>query len=80
MNDDNAAITLESVSKYYRVYFEKPRTTVGWRGLINDPNLDGTFDMAEGLRRARALLVQLTDLGLLVKDSADGSHEVFVFI
>ena len=49
-----------------RAYFEKPRTTVGWRGLINDPNMDGTFDMAEGLRRARTLLAQITDLGLPV--------------
>ena len=36
-----------------RVYFEKPRTTVGWKGLINDPNLDGSFDINEGLRVAR---------------------------
>lgn len=49
-----------------RAYFEKPRTTVGWRGLINDPHMDGSFDMAEGLRRARRLLVSLTDLGLPV--------------
>jgi 3-deoxy-7-phosphoheptulonate synthase len=47
-----------------RAYFEKPRTTVGWRGLINDPYLDGTFDMAEGLRRARALLARIADMGL----------------
>jgi len=49
-----------------RAYFEKPRTTVGWRGLINDPRMDGTFDMAEGLRLARKLLVQITDMGLPV--------------
>ena len=49
-----------------RTYFEKPRTTVGWRGLINDPYLDGNYDMAEGLRRARKLLVAITDLGLPV--------------
>jgi 3-deoxy-7-phosphoheptulonate synthase len=47
-----------------RVYFEKPRTTVGWKGLINDPNLDGTFDMNQGLRRARQLLLQITELGI----------------
>ncbi len=47
-----------------RVYFEKPRTTVGWKGLINDPHLDGTFDMAEGLRRARRLLLDIAGLGL----------------
>ncbi len=39
-----------------RVYFEKPRTTVGWKGFINDPNLDGTFDVELGLHRARELL------------------------
>ncbi|MBB6052671.1 3-deoxy-7-phosphoheptulonate synthase [Armatimonas rosea] len=49
-----------------RTYFEKPRTTVGWRGLINDPHLDGTYDMSEGLRRARKLLVEITELGLPV--------------
>jgi 3-deoxy-7-phosphoheptulonate synthase len=47
-----------------RVYFEKPRTTVGWKGLINDPRLDGTFAINEGLRLARRLLVDLADLGL----------------
>jgi len=47
-----------------RVYFEKPRTTVGWKGLINDPNLDGTFDINHGLRIARDLLVKLTELGM----------------
>ncbi len=47
-----------------RVYFEKPRTTVGWKGLINDPELDGSCDMSQGLRRARALLMQITEMGL----------------
>lgn len=47
-----------------RVYFEKPRTTVGWKGLINDPNLDGTFDMQAGLKRARAFLLEVLGLGL----------------
>ena len=47
-----------------RVYFEKPRTTVGWKGLINDPHLDGSCDMSHGLRRARALLMQITAMGL----------------
>jgi len=47
-----------------RVYFEKPRTTVGWKGLINDPHLDGTFDIEQGLRRARKLLIQITEMGL----------------
>jgi len=47
-----------------RVYFEKPRTTIGWKGLINDPHLDGSFDMAEGLRLARRLLNDIASLGL----------------
>ena len=47
-----------------RVYFEKPRTTVGWKGLINDPRLDGSFAINEGLRLARRLLVDLAELGL----------------
>ena len=49
-----------------RVYFEKPRTTVGWKGLINDPHLDDSFDINSGLRAARGLLVQLGDMGLPV--------------
>ncbi|MBS3847704.1 3-deoxy-7-phosphoheptulonate synthase [Devosia sp. BSSL-BM10] len=47
-----------------RVYFEKPRTTVGWKGLINDPNLDGSFDIDNGLHTARALLLDIANLGL----------------
>jgi 3-deoxy-7-phosphoheptulonate synthase len=47
-----------------RVYFEKPRTTVGWKGLINDPRLDGSFVINEGLRLARGLLRDLAELGL----------------
>ena len=47
-----------------RVYFEKPRTTVGWKGLINDPNLDGSFEINKGLGLARRLLVDLNDLGM----------------
>jgi len=47
-----------------RVYFEKPRTTVGWKGLINDPHMDGSFDVEAGLRKARELLIYLTELGL----------------
>jgi 3-deoxy-7-phosphoheptulonate synthase len=49
-----------------RVYFEKPRTTVGWKGLINDPNLDGSFRINEGLRVARQLLVELNESGMPV--------------
>jgi 3-deoxy-7-phosphoheptulonate synthase len=47
-----------------RVYFEKPRTTVGWKGLINDPHLDGSFAIRNGLYRARKFLLDVTDLGL----------------
>jgi 3-deoxy-7-phosphoheptulonate synthase len=47
-----------------RVYFEKPRTTTGWKGLINDPHLDDTYDMATGLRLARKFLLDLADQGL----------------
>ena len=47
-----------------RVYFEKPRTTVGWKGYINDPRLDGSFRINEGLRRARQLLLEVSALGL----------------
>ncbi|ACV36050.1 3-deoxy-7-phosphoheptulonate synthase AroG [Accumulibacter sp.] len=47
-----------------RVYFEKPRTTVGWKGLINDPRLDNSFRINEGLRLARGLLLEINDMGL----------------
>jgi len=47
-----------------RVYFEKPRTTVGWKGLINDPSLDGAFDIAGGLRKAREILMRINEMGL----------------
>jgi len=47
-----------------RVYFEKPRTTVGWKGLINDPELDGSFKIDNGLRLARSLLLDINNLGL----------------
>ncbi|MCX7168821.1 MAG: 3-deoxy-7-phosphoheptulonate synthase AroG [Proteobacteria bacterium] len=47
-----------------RVYFETPRTTVGWKGLINDPRLDGSFKISEGLRLARQLLYEINELGL----------------
>jgi 3-deoxy-7-phosphoheptulonate synthase len=49
-----------------RVYFEKPRTTTGWKGLINDPHLDGSLDVNTGLRMARQLLLEVLDLGLPV--------------
>jgi len=47
-----------------RVYFEKPRTTVGWKGLINDPDLDNSFQINKGLRTAREMLLEINDLGL----------------
>ncbi|MFC3283674.1 3-deoxy-7-phosphoheptulonate synthase [Litchfieldella rifensis] len=47
-----------------RVYFEKPRTTVGWKGLINDPHINGSFEIEEGLHIARRLLVELAEMGL----------------
>jgi 3-deoxy-7-phosphoheptulonate synthase len=47
-----------------RVYFEKPRTTVGWKGFINDPGLDGTCDINQGLRQARQLLLTINEMGL----------------
>ena len=54
----------ESLEIVMRVYFEKPRTTVGWKGLINDPYLDETFRIDEGLRIARQLLIEINRMGL----------------
>ncbi|WP_346798726.1 3-deoxy-7-phosphoheptulonate synthase [Halomonas sp. Bachu 37] len=54
----------ESLYIVMRVYFEKPRTTVGWKGLINDPHLNDSFEIEEGLHIARKLLVDLAELGL----------------
>jgi len=47
-----------------RAYFEKPRTTLGWKGLINDPRLDGTYDMATGLHKAREILLAISEMGV----------------
>lgn len=47
-----------------RVYFEKPRTTVGWKGLINDPHLDGTYDINQGLEKARRFLLDVNEIGM----------------
>ncbi len=47
-----------------RVYFEKPRTTIGWKGFINDPHLDGSFKIDEGLRKARKLMLNINEIGL----------------
>lgn len=76
IHDDNAAFEYaerlkhlrnqvkETLLVVMRVYFEKPRTTVGWKGLINDPSLDGTCDMLEGLRKARKLLLRINEIGV----------------
>src|SRR5688500_15151324 len=47
-----------------RVYFEKPRTTTGWKGLINDPNMDSSFAIEDGLKKARRLLLDLAEMGM----------------
>ena len=54
----------EDLEIVMRVYFEKPRTTVGWKGLINDPDLDGSFQINKGLRMAREVLLNINSLGL----------------
>jgi 3-deoxy-7-phosphoheptulonate synthase len=59
-----AAAHADDLHVVMRTYFEKPRSTVGWKGLINDPGLDGSFDVARGLRTARALMLDLARLGL----------------
>ncbi len=62
-----AALAEQLKDKYFivmRVYFEKPRTTIGWKGFINDPHLDGSTDMEYGLRTARKLLLDIANLGL----------------
>ncbi len=76
IHDVNAALEfaglLQQAARYFiddlliimRVYFEKPRTTTGWKGLISDPKLDGSFDMNHGLLLARKLLVDLSNLGV----------------
>ena len=63
---ERASALSDELHVVMRVYFEKPRTTVGWKGLINDPHLDDSFDINSGLRAARGLLVQLGDMGLPV--------------
>src|SRR6266850_6386063 len=54
----------EQMEIVMRVYFEKPRTTIGWKGLINDPHLDGSYDIETGLKKARKLLLELTAMGV----------------
>ena len=62
--------TSESLYIVMRAYFEKPRTTVGWKGFINDPYLDDTFRIEEGIRRARKLLIDITRMGLPLSTEA----------
>jgi 3-deoxy-7-phosphoheptulonate synthase len=54
----------DSLQIVMRTYFEKPRTTLGWKGLINDPHLDGTYDLTTGLQTARKLLLDLAEMGM----------------
>ncbi len=61
-----AAPLADALLVVMRCYFEKPRTTVGWKGYINDPHLDGSFAINEGLERARRLLIEIVELGLPV--------------
>jgi 3-deoxy-7-phosphoheptulonate synthase len=63
---DAATLLADALIVVMRTYFEKPRTTVGWKGFINDPRLDGTFAMNEGLELARALLLAIVERGLPV--------------
>ncbi len=62
--------TSESLYLVMRAYFEKPRTTVGWKGFINDPHLDDTFRIEEGIWRARKLLIDVTRMGLPLSTEA----------
>jgi 3-deoxy-7-phosphoheptulonate synthase len=59
-----SAAVADTMLLVMRVYFEKPRTNVGWKGMINDPQLDGSYDINTGLKRARKLLLDITDMGL----------------
>lgn len=61
---DYAESAKEDLHIVMRVYFEKPRTTVGWKGLINDPNLNGSFQINKGLRLARGFLLEVNNMGL----------------
>lgn len=69
----------DSLYLVMRVYFEKPRTTVGWKGLINDPHMDGSFDVEAGLKIARGLLVELVEMGLpLATEALDPNSPQFL--
>jgi 3-deoxy-7-phosphoheptulonate synthase len=54
----------DKINLIMRVYFEKPRTTVGWKGMINDPDLDASYNVDKGLRNARSLLIKINEMGL----------------
>lgn len=74
-----AAEVSDSLYLVMRVYFEKPRTTVGWKGLINDPHMDGSFDVEAGLKIARRLLVELVSMGLpLATEALDPNSPQFL--
>ncbi len=60
----------DSIFLVMRVYFEKPRTTTGWKGLINDPHLNGSFDIKTGLIQARELMIELAEMGLPIATEA----------
>ena len=68
--EELARATSESLYIVMRAYFEKPRTTVGWKGFINDPHLDDTFRIEEGIRRARQLLIDITRIDLPLSTEA----------
>ena len=63
-----------------RVYFEKPRTTVGWKGLINDPHLDDSFKLEEGLHIGRKLLLDILELGLPTSTEAQPEKQTVLSV
>lgn len=74
-----AAEVSDSLYLVMRVYFEKPRTTVGWKGLINDPYMDGSFEVEEGLKLARKLLLSLVEKGIpLATEALDPNSPQFL--
>lgn len=76
-----AAEVSDSLYLVMRVYFEKPRTTVGWKGLINDPHMDGSFDVEAGLQIARKLLLELVNMGLpLATEALDPNSPQYLAI
>ena len=60
----------QTILPVMRVYFEKPRTVTGWKGFINDPHMDNSFDMAEGMLKARELMIKINEMGLPVATEA----------